>query len=69
MSPTLEESHWGVHAGMPAGDDNPMSARNYPCDNIISVYFGASDFNQVGVKPFQKHLWQCMVGQVSSSVP
>lgn len=33
MSPTLEASHWGVHAGMPAGDSNPMSARN--CTNIL----------------------------------
>lgn len=43
-----------VHAGMP-GDKceggftqkcvgpNPMSQRNYVCDNIIDVYFGSED--------------------------
>ena len=74
MAPTLDEKHWGIHAGM-AGDDchggfqskcvgkNPMSDRNYPCDNIIDVYFGESDFSQVGEQVFKKQLWQCMVGQ------
>ena len=42
---------------------NPMSARNYPCDNIIEVYFGKSDFDLVGEGVFKKQLWQCMVGQ------
>lgn len=40
-----------------------MSDRNYPCDNIIDVYFGSSDFDQVGELSFKKQLWQCMVGQ------
>jgi len=74
MAPTLDPKHWGIHAGMP-GDDchggfqskcvgkNPMSDRNYPCDNIIDVYFGHSDFDQVGEQAFKKQLWQCMVGQ------
>ena len=67
MAPTLHPSHWGIHAGM-AGERgvNPMSERNYPCDNIIDVYFGSKtgDFDLVGESIFKKHLWQCMVGQV-----
>lgn len=34
-----------------------------PCDNIIDVYFGASNFDEVGETAFKKQLWQCMVGQ------
>ena len=75
MSGALDEKHWGIHGGMP-GDtcagghdpnncvgDNPMSGRNYPCDNIIEVYFGESNFNLVGADAFKKQLWQCMIGQ------
>merc|ERR1719305_2178020 len=41
-----------------------MSERNYPCDNIIDVYFGnAGDWDKVGAGVFKKHLWQCMIGQ------
>ena len=40
-----------------------MSDRNYPCDNIIDVYFGASNFDLVGADVFKKQLWQCMTGQ------
>jgi len=40
-----------------------MAQRNYPCDNIIDVYFGASNFTLVGEQVFKKQLWQCMVGQ------
>merc|ERR1712167_489167 len=40
-----------------------MSDRNYPCDNIIDVYFGSSNFDLVGGQVFKKQLWQCMVGQ------
>ena len=66
MAPTLDPSHWGVHAGMPGERGvNPMSERNYPCDNIIDVYFGSKDgdFDLVGEGVFKKHLWQCMIGQ------
>lgn len=71
MSPTLDESHWGIHAGMNGtfckgkncNVTNPMSERNYACDNIIEVYFGRSDFDNVGEQVFKKQLWQCMVGQ------
>eukprot|EP01046_Picozoa_sp_COSAG06_P002943 COSAG06_NODE_108_length_23594_cov_43.013450_12_plen_1117_part_00 len=75
MSGGLDEKHWGIHGGMP-GDtcrgghdpnncvgDNPMSGRNYPCDNIIEVYFGKSNFDLVGADAFKKQLWQCMIGQ------
>ena len=40
-----------------------MSDRNYPCDSIIDVYFGKSNFDLVGADVFKKQLWQCMVGQ------
>lgn len=74
MSPTLEPKHWGIHAGMKPDNcsggfaskckgPNPMSQRNYPCDNIIDVYFNASNFDLVGEDVFKKQLWQCMVGQ------
>ena len=75
ISPTLDPKHWGIHGGMarddcPYGHDpnfcvgnNPMAERNYPCDNIIDVYFGKSDFDAVGADAFKKQLWQCMVGQ------
>jgi beta-mannosidase len=74
MAPTLAPAHWGVHGGAPpdacgsgfervCNGSNTMAQRNYPCDNIITVYFGASDFDAVGETAFKKHLWQCMVGQ------
>lgn len=75
MSGALDEKHWGIHGGMPGdtckgGHDpnncvgnNPMSGRNYPCDNIIEVYFGTSNFDLVGADAFKKQLWQCMIGQ------
>ena len=76
MSPTLDATHWGIHGGSPAdactnGTDNPMhcvgknpmSDRNYPCDNIIEVYFGKSDLSMVGERAFKKQLWQCMIAQ------
>lgn len=74
MSPTLDPKHWGIHGGAPPDTchggfqskcqgNNTMAQRNYPCDNIIQVYFGASDFDKVGEDVFKKQLWQCMVGQ------
>ena len=70
--------HWGLHAGMPADScrateaggkacsgRNPMSLRNYPCDNLIEVFFGAeqAELDEVGTFVFQKQLWQCMISQ------
>ena len=74
MKSTLEPSHWGIHGGMAAdvchdqvcqsNGTNPMSERNYPCDSIITVYFGPQqDLNATGAESFKKQLWQCMVGQ------
>lgn len=40
-----------------------MAERNYPCDNIITVYFGPDDFNATGEAAFKKQLYQCMLGQ------
>lgn len=42
---------------------NAMSLRNYPCDNIITQYFGPSNFDAANEHSFKKQLWQCMVGQ------
>lgn len=41
-----------------------MAQRNYPCHNIIEVYFGAQpSFNVSGEAQFKRQLWQCMIGQ------
>jgi beta-mannosidase len=78
MSALLKPEHWGLHAGMPADScrateaggkacsgRNPMSLRNYPCDNLIEVFFGAeqAELDEVGTFVFQKQLWQCMISQ------
>jgi len=74
MSPTLDPKHWSIHGGAPPDTcqggfqshckgNNTMAQRNYPCDNIIDVYFGTSNFDEVGETTFKKQLWQCMVGQ------
>ena len=31
-----------------------MSDRNYPCDNIVDVYFGVQTFDDIGTKVFQR---------------
>jgi hypothetical protein len=79
MTATLAPNHWGPHAGLPGdnctkgfennctapngGVLNPMSERNYPCDNIITVYFNAWNFDAVGEFTMKKATWQCMIGQ------
>jgi beta-mannosidase len=74
MSPTIAPEPWSIHGGAPPDSCKPgfasrceggnvMAQRNYPCDNIITAYFGASNFDEIGEAPFKKHLWQCMVGQ------
>ena len=41
-----------------------MSDRNYPCDNVIAVYFGSGDdLNATGEAAFKRQLWRCMIGQ------
>ena len=43
-----------------------MAERNYPCDNMIDVYFGkqpAGYFNRTGEDVFKRQLYQCMLGQ------
>ena len=43
------------------GANNPMSQRNYACDNIIMKYFGGSypaDFDAVGELVLKRQLWQ-----------
>jgi len=56
MAPTLAPNHWSLHAP-------PMSQRNYPCDNIIIVYWGNQDFSAVGEAAFKRQLFQCLIGQ------
>lgn len=49
MSATLEPEHWGLHAGMKGTvckgkdcpNENPLSERNYPCDNILITWVSA----------------------------
>jgi beta-mannosidase len=56
MSETLKPEHWSIHA-------SPMAQRNYPCDNIIEVYFGIQNFSETGEIPFKRQLYQCLIGQ------
>lgn len=74
MAPTLAPEHWGIHGGSPPDQckggfesqctgGNRMAERNYPCDNIIQVYFGVYDFNATGEQAFKKQLYHCMLGQ------
>jgi beta-mannosidase len=59
MAPTLPADSWTPHA--PA-----MVERNYPCDNIIWVYFGnQQDINTTVGSTFvmQKACYLCVVGQ------
>jgi len=77
MAPTLAKEHWGLHAGQPSDKcsggfqstcegPNVMAQRNYPCDNLIDVYFGNrpdSYFNRTGEAIFKQHLYQCMISQ------
>jgi beta-mannosidase len=42
-----------------------MAQRNYPCDNLIQVYFGSvAHLNDTGEAAFKKQLYQCMIAQV-----
>ena len=75
MAPTLAPEHWALHAGQPSDTcngrfanqcdgSNVMAERNYPCDNLINVYFGprpGSYFNTTGEGPFKRQLYQCML--------
>jgi len=77
MSSTLAKEHWGLHAGQPSDTcsggfeskctgNNVMAQRNYPCDNLINVYFGMRPetyFNRTGESIFKQHLYQCMLSQ------
>ena len=76
MAPTLKPEHWGLHAGMAADNctsgfrrechgPNPMSLRNYPCDNLIGYYFDLdkNELDAVGEAAFKKQLYQCMLSQ------
>ena len=77
MAPTLAPEHWGLHGGQPDDEcpggferhctgPNVMAERNYPCDNLIDVYFGtqpAGYFNRTGEAVFKRQLYQCMLAQ------
>eukprot|EP00698_Gefionella_okellyi_P004282 TRINITY_DN13971_c0_g1_i1.p1 TRINITY_DN13971_c0_g1~~TRINITY_DN13971_c0_g1_i1.p1 ORF type:complete len:1022 (-),score=216.49 TRINITY_DN13971_c0_g1_i1:104-3169(-) len=55
FQPTLSAGNWSLHSVA-------MSQRNYPCDNIIDVYFGKQALDQVGQAAFQRQLYMCMMG-------
>eukprot|EP01088_Endostelium_zonatum_P001319 TRINITY_DN11638_c0_g1_i1.p1 TRINITY_DN11638_c0_g1~~TRINITY_DN11638_c0_g1_i1.p1 ORF type:complete len:932 (+),score=184.72 TRINITY_DN11638_c0_g1_i1:367-2796(+) len=58
MQSTLSSHNWGLHA-------KPLYQRNYPCDNIIKVYFGINqNLDPIGKEAFAKQLYQCMIGQM-----
>jgi len=57
MSKTLTgPKDWSLHSP-------PMKQRNYPCDNIIIVYWGQQNFSEYGEQAFKKQLYQCLIGQ------
>eukprot|EP01126_Amoeba_proteus_P030934 TRINITY_DN3046_c0_g2_i4.p1 TRINITY_DN3046_c0_g2~~TRINITY_DN3046_c0_g2_i4.p1 ORF type:complete len:906 (+),score=164.89 TRINITY_DN3046_c0_g2_i4:153-2870(+) len=56
MSVTLPQEDWGLRTP-------PMQQRNYPCDNIIDVYWGKKDLNETGELAFKRQLYQCLIGQ------
>jgi len=76
ISSLLDSSHWGIHGGQRSDtctnvyDElnqctgaNPMSERNYPCDNHIITYFGDEGLEEVGEDAFKRQLYQCMISQ------
>ena len=79
MSATLRREHWSVrggtaeakcseglpNAGRRCEGANPMSQRNYPCDSLITTYFGTTqeELSEVGELPFKRQLWLCMAAQ------
>ena len=76
-APTLAEAHWGLHGGEPSdactsefantcAGTNVMAERNYPCDNLIGVYFNNETslgpyLNATGEARFKKQLYQCLL--------
>ena len=77
MSPTLLPYHWSLHASQPPDTcgggfgktcvgPNAMAERNYPCDNLIDVYFGTKGeyyFNVSSEANFKAQLYQCQLSQ------
>ena len=77
MSATLDEAHWSLHGGAPPDKcgigfatvckgNNTLAQRNYACDNLIQVYFGAAQraaIDDVGEAAFKRQLYQCMLAQ------
>jgi hypothetical protein len=56
MSAQLPQDQWSL------GSDVAYY-RNWPVDLVIRSYFGEQDFNATGTKPFQRQLYQSMLGQ------
>jgi hypothetical protein len=56
MTPTLSPENWSLHSP-------PMYQRNYPCDNVVDVYWGLQDLSPTGEAAFQRQLYQCLIGQ------
>ena len=74
MSPTLSKDHWGLHGGSKpdtcsgsifgreCNGSNVLAQRNYPQDNLLKVYFGASA-SGVGEFPLKRQLFQSLISQ------
>lgn len=56
MSNQLPEDQWSLHS-------DAAYYRNWPVDLVIRAYFGQQDFSATGRAPFQKQLYQSMLGQ------
>ena len=60
------ESHGGAFGHECTKGNNPMSERNYPCDDLIYTFFGdaaLASLNETGEGPFKRQLYQCMLAQ------
>lgn len=77
MSPTISPDYWSLHGGNVNPDNctiifenyndcsgsNVMSQRNYPCDNLIELYFGSINLSEIGENAFRHQLYLCMISQ------
>jgi beta-mannosidase len=62
--PDRTNSFWRSCKGVDGAPENVMAERNYPCDPLIIVYFGAAvNLDTTGEFEFKRQLFLCMLGQ------
>ena len=57
MSAQLPEDQWSVRS-------DSAYYRNWPVDNVIDSFFGPQNLTLTGEKPFQRQLYQSLIGQM-----